>query len=221
MPSENAQSDSVRPEGVKRRPKRWPPGCRPTMASLLVRAAELMDKGLNAADIAAAMDVEIGTAKGYIVRARAQRGLTRKIHRVNGTLGERMAAKVDRNGPLPDHAPELGPCHLWIAGMYPRGYGMIQDTRGEIGPKGTMYKANRAAWMLAHGPIPDGMVIRHKCDRPRCANLAHLEIGTYQDNTNDMIARGRVGPRGLASCRCSLCHELGHRCTKCPKRSAA
>lgn len=42
-----------------------------------------------------------------------------------------------------------------------------------------------------YGKIPDGMVIRHKCDNSSCCNINHLEIGTQLDNINDMIIRGR------------------------------
>lgn len=49
----------------------------------------------------------------------------------------------------------------------------------------------RHLWADAHGPLPKGMVIRHRCDNPGCINLEHLEIGTYADNTRDAWERGR------------------------------
>lgn len=36
-----------------------------------------------------------------------------------------------------------------------------------------------------------GKVVRHTCDNPRCINPAHLIIGSYKDNSQDMVRRGR------------------------------
>lgn len=49
----------------------------------------------------------------------------------------------------------------------------------------------RVLYQQKYGEIPKGMVIRHKCDRPYCCNIEHLEIGTQLDNVRDMIQRGR------------------------------
>lgn len=39
--------------------------------------------------------------------------------------------------------------------------------------------------------IPEGMVVRHKCDFTMCVNPSHLLIGTQQDNINDKVSRNR------------------------------
>ena len=52
--------------------------------------------------------------------------------------------------------------------------------------------AHRVAWEEVHGPIPDGLVVRHKCDNRACINVDHLELGTHKDNRHD--AARRHGP---------------------------
>lgn len=49
----------------------------------------------------------------------------------------------------------------------------------------------RVLYIIKYGDIPQGMLIRHKCDNPWCCNINHLEIGTNMDNINDMKIRGR------------------------------
>lgn len=60
---------------------------------------------------------------------------------------------------------------------------------------------HRVVWEEANGPVPDGMVIRHKCDQPDCCELTHLEIGTPKQNIQDQIDRGRFawGERAATS----------------------
>jgi uncharacterized protein (DUF433 family) len=60
---------------------------------------------------------------------------------------------------------------------------------------------------LHHGRVPQGLVIRHKCDNPKCINPDHLEIGTYKDNCHDMISRGRDTIVGSRNTRARLNEE--------------
>lgn len=66
-----------------------------------------------------------------------------------------------------------------------------RDPYGWVYRNGKRQRAHRAAYEEAHGPIPPGMVVRHKCDNPPCINPAHLELGTRADNNRDMWQRGR------------------------------
>lgn len=51
--------------------------------------------------------------------------------------------------------------------------------------------AHRYSWIMQNGSIPDGMIICHKCDNPKCVNPDHLFLGTHKDNTQDAIAKKR------------------------------
>ncbi|WP_416975616.1 HNH endonuclease signature motif containing protein [Streptomyces sp. 4F14] len=59
---------------------------------------------------------------------------------------------------------------------------------------------HRAAWELANGPVPANLYVLHRCDRPRCVNVAHLFLGTIADNNADRDQKGRhVALRGSAN----------------------
>jgi hypothetical protein len=78
-------------------------------------------------------------------------------------------------------------CHLWTG----KG-GTSQGDYGVVGYEGRTQTAHRVAHKLFKGPIPDGQVVRHTCDTPRCVNPAHLTLGTPEDNRNDARERMRT-----------------------------
>lgn len=84
-------------------------------------------------------------------------------------------------------------CWLWLGGILKDRDG--KDSYGVIGI-GHQYEgttlAHRASWICHNGPIPDGLVVRHKCDNKLCVNPEHLQLGTYADNNADMKIRGRA-----------------------------
>lgn len=75
-------------------------------------------------------------------------------------------------------------CHLWTASVSPRGYGKFYIA-------GRHLRANRAAWELYVGSIPDGLRVLHRCDTPACVNPDHLWLGTDADNQRDKVRKGR------------------------------
>lgn len=56
---------------------------------------------------------------------------------------------------------------------------------------GKKWKAHRAAWVFEFGPIPEGVLVCHKCDNPPCCNPSHLFLGSNKDNAQDCINKGR------------------------------
>ncbi len=62
---------------------------------------------------------------------------------------------------------------------------------GKMQVRGRTLLAHRVAYETWIGPIPEGQLIRHRCDNPPCINPEHLEPGTVADNSRDMVERGR------------------------------
>ncbi len=78
-------------------------------------------------------------------------------------------------------------CWIWQAGKVPNGYGKFNVRK-------KTKAAHRLAWMFPNYVIPNHMEICHSCDNPACCNPKHLFIGTRQDNTDDMMRKGRQAP---------------------------
>ena len=97
------------------------------------------------------------------------------------TVKERFWQKVDKNGPVPMHRPDLGPCHVWIASKNPKGYGQfnISNNRNRT--------AHRAMLELSNIQVPEGLVVDHLCRNRACVRLSHLEFVTNREN---VVGRG-------------------------------
>ncbi len=105
-------------------------------------------------------------------------------------------SKVNKEGPIPIHHPEMSPCWIWEG---------FTNTEGEraygafcIGGKGggrRNHKAHRVAWFMTYGYWPTE--IDHLCHVTRCVRVTHMrEVQTHKEN--------------MANRRCSKICKRGH-----------
>lgn len=78
-------------------------------------------------------------------------------------------------------------CWKWVGAKDYKGY-------GKFNPFGKGKMAHRYAYELFVGEIPEGLQACHKCDHRWCINPEHLFLGTAQDNSSDMVDKGRSCP---------------------------
>lgn len=75
-------------------------------------------------------------------------------------------------------------CWEWVGATTGGGYGSMFF-------QGRSHRAHRIAWMMVHGPIPEGLHVMHSCDNVKCVRLDHLSLGTMSDNILDAVSKGR------------------------------
>lgn len=116
--------------------------------------------------------------------------------RVNGAFAADPNRPSDRDLFMVRVDPQPNGCWFWRGNINTNGYGLFAlYGQRRIG-------AHRAAWELTRGPIPQGMIVCHRCDNPRCVNPEHLFIGTHLDNARDRVSKGRgryPGPKNPAT----------------------
>jgi hypothetical protein len=103
----------------------------------------------------------------------------------------------------------VGDCWEWTAGKS-TGYGVIKVD-------GRSRKAHRVSYLIHNGELPREMLVCHKCDNPPCVNPAHLFLGTYQDNAQDKVNKGRCPLKSRTHCKAG--HEFNKKNTKFRKIS--
>lgn len=134
----------------------------------------------------------------------------------HGPPEERFWFHIDKNGPIPECRPDLGPCWLWQGAKYSNGYGQFRAAPGH------RMSAHTFAYELEYGPLPLGLEPDHLCRNRECCRASHLEAVTHAENMRRArrthCRRGHpydetntyVGPergRGIERC-CRECRRL-------------
>jgi hypothetical protein len=86
------------------------------------------------------------------------------------TSDQRFWLRVDKDGPIPPHAPDLGPCWLWQGSRNQQRYGLVSR--------------NRVRWTVEGRTVPDGQQLDHLCRVRHCVNPAHLEAVSQVENVH-------------------------------------
>jgi hypothetical protein len=93
-------------------------------------------------------------------------------------------------------------CWEWQASTYPNGYGIFNEGESILGAHIFSYKIHK-------GLVPSGMLVCHTCDNKLCVRPKHLFLGTHQQNTDDMVRKGRQkNPRGEQVGQAKLTAEI-------------
>lgn len=113
---------------------------------------------------------------------------------------ERFWQRIDRSG-----GPDA--CWPFTGCLNPQGYGVVRF-------EGQARLTHRVAYILAVGPIPDGLSLDHLCRTHNCSNPAHLEPVTQAENTRRSPLMKFNGGRRKGDAPCPSGHpasEMGYR----------
>jgi HNH endonuclease len=125
-----------------------------------------------------------GLCEPHYARQRRHGGLHDKRAERRDLL-ERFTEKVDTNGPLSPHRPDLGPCHIWSGPPNSSGYGSFNiGSRRVVG-------AHVAAVLLSGDDVPTGYEPDHLCRVRLCVRREHLEVVTAAENKRRIVYNRR------------------------------
>jgi len=77
-------------------------------------------------------------------------------------------------------------CWEWKGSRKTGGYGEARVLK-------KLMTAHILSYRIYKGGIINNLCVCHSCDNPICVNPDHLWLGTYKDNNNDKINKGRHG----------------------------
>jgi hypothetical protein len=90
-------------------------------------------------------------------------------------------------GDVPEYAPHLGFCVVWLGNTDRDGYGLFHVSL----ERRRVYAHRFALEHFGGKPIPDGMQVDHLCRVRNCVRPDHLDIVTSRENT--LRGFGRTG----------------------------
>lgn len=126
-------------------------------------------------------------AKGFCgthYRRLQRRGDVNSTSRIVGNDFARFWAKVKKTSN----------CWEWTDSLGRHGYGNFRLGARE-------YKAHRVSYEIAHGSIPEGAEIDHRCHNRACVNPEHLRTVTRKQNMENLSGaprNSRIGIRGVS-----------------------
>jgi hypothetical protein len=134
----------------------------------------------------------------------------------------RFWEKVNKNGPLPERRPELGPCWIWTAYVTKRhGYGRFGPYHAPV------ISSHIISYVWTNGPVPKGLHLDHLCRTKTCVRPDHLEAVTCRIN---LLRGDTVTAKHAAATHCPQGHpydeantrvrKTGRGCRTCDRNCA-
>lgn len=129
------------------------------------------------------------------------------------TRETKLWTRVNKNGPVSTHRPDLGPCWIWTGALTDKGYARIRHNKKLIRVHILLYER-------FIGAVPGGLELDHLCRVKNCVRPEHMEAVTHQVNVARAYAVKTHCPAGHPlSGENLLPREDGYReCLECHRR---